>query len=240
MAIDWMTGLHILDNSSITKQWLDLFPSLAALGDADQEQLLQAVQFKQLGKGDIAYQPGWKCDAFLMCLEGQTRIFKSSESGREILLYRVEAGQTCVLTTSCLLAGKPFPAESIAEHDTLLAAIPVTQFHRFMEVSVQFRRFVFDNYGDLLSNLIVLVDEVAFSNIDIRLARQLIKMADGEGMVHKTHQQLALDLGSVREVISRHLSEWERQGLIEVTRGKIRILNDVALHDYSMSDINVT
>jgi CRP/FNR family transcriptional regulator len=225
-----------LGNSELRNQWLTQFPPLATLDSADLEQLQAAIQFKQLKKGDIAYQPGWSCDAFLMCLQGQTRIFKRSESGREILLYRVEAGQTCVLTTSCLLAGTPFPAESIAEQDTSLAALPVSVFRHLMEESVSFRHFVFNNYGDLLANLIVLVDEVAFSSIDIRLARALLKVADSDGIVHKTHQQLAQDLGSVREVISRHLREWERETLIKVTRGKIRILNRAALNDYSMSD----
>jgi len=229
-----------LENSALKNQWLTLFPPLATLGGAQYEQLLAAVEFKQLKKGDIAYQPGWSCDAFLMCLTGQTRIFKRSESGREILLYRVEAGQTCVLTTSCLLAGTPFPAESIAEQDTSLAALPIHVFRSLMEESVAFRRFVLDNYGDLLANLIVLVDEIAFSNIDIRLARGLIKMADDEGIVHKTHQQLAQDLGSVREVISRHLREWERQGIIGVTRGQIQLLNTAALNEYSINGINVT
>jgi CRP/FNR family transcriptional regulator len=167
-----------------------------------------------------------------MCIEGQTRVFKTSESGREILLYQVGPGETCVLTTSCLMAGSPFPAESTAETDVLHAALPASAFHRLMGASPRFRKFVLDNYGDLLSSLIMLVDEVAFASLDLRLARRLLAETDAKGMVAKTHQQLALDLGSVREVISRYLAEWERMGWVHASRGQIEVRNRAALADY--------
>jgi CRP/FNR family transcriptional regulator, anaerobic regulatory protein len=222
-----------LIDSALKKQWLSLFPPLSSVQSPHYEQLVDEINFKVLKKGQIAYQPGWECEAFLMCLTGRTRVFKSSESGREILLYRVEAGQTCVLTTSCILSDTPFPAESIAELDTTLAAIKLPAFKKLMEESLAFRHFVFDNYGELLSSLIVLVDEVAFSSIDIRLAKYLTKEVDDQDILHKTHQQLAMDLGSVREVISRHLNEWERQDLLEISRGKIQIKNKKFFENYA-------
>jgi CRP/FNR family transcriptional regulator len=171
-----------------------------------------------------------------MCIEGQTRVFKTSESGREILLYQVGPGETCVLTTSCLMAGSPFPAESTAETDVLLAALPASTFHRLMGASPRFRKFVLDNYGDLLSSLITLVDEVAFASLDLRLARRLLAEANPQGVVAKTHQQLALDLGSVREVISRYLAEWERMGWVHASRGSIEVTNRSALASYGGGD----
>jgi len=171
-----------------------------------------------------------------MCIEGQTRIFKTSESGREIMLYQVGPGETCVLTTSCLIAGNPFPAESTAQADVLLAALPATVFHRLMVSSPKFRHYVLRNYGDLLSSLIMLVDEVAFASLDLRLARKLLAETDGRGVVSKTHQQLALDLGSVREVISRYLSEWERMGWVRSSRGSIEVLDRAALASYGAGD----
>jgi CRP/FNR family transcriptional regulator len=167
-----------------------------------------------------------------MCIEGQTRVFKTSESGREILLYQVGPGETCVLTTSCLMAGSPFPAESTAETDVLHAALSASAFHRLMGESPRFRKFVLDNYGDLLSSLIMLVDEVAFASLDLRLARRLLAEANAQGVVAKTHQQLALDLGSVREVISRYLAEWERMGWVQASRGSIEVKNRGALASY--------
>jgi CRP/FNR family transcriptional regulator len=211
---------------------LATFPELEALEEAHRGELLGATQFNRLRGGDIAYRQGQHCQAYVMCIEGQTRVFKTSESGREILLYQVGPGETCVLTTSCLMAGSPFPAESTAETDVLHAALPASAFHRLMGASPRFRKFVLDNYGDLLSSLIMLVDEVAFASLDLRLARRLLAETDAKGMVAKTHQQLALDLGSVREVISRYLAEWERMGWVHASRGQIEVRNRAALADY--------
>jgi CRP/FNR family transcriptional regulator len=220
----------------LISRWLAAFPELNELEDAQRGELLGAIQFSRLREGDVAYRQGQHCHNYVMCIEGQTRVFKTSESGREILLYQVGPGETCVLTTSCLIAGSPFPAESTAETDVLHAALPASTFHRLMGSSPRFRKFVLDNYGDLLSSLIMLVDEVAFASLDLRLARRLLAEANPEGIVAKTHQQLALDLGSVREVISRYLSEWERMGWVQASRGSIEVKNRSALASYGSGD----
>ncbi|HSD93291.1 MAG TPA: Crp/Fnr family transcriptional regulator [Methyloceanibacter sp.] len=221
-----------MTSSDLLSRLLAAFPDLEELDEEHRADLLRSTLFNRLRGGDIAYRQGQHCHAYVMCLEGQTRVFKTSESGREILLYQVGPGETCVLTTSCLMAGSPFPAESTAETDALHAALPATAFHRLMGTSPRFRKFVLDNYGDLLSSLIMLVDEVAFASLDLRLARRLLAEADEQGVVAKTHQQLALDLGSVREVISRYLAEWERMGWVHATRGAIEVRNRSALAGY--------
>jgi CRP/FNR family transcriptional regulator len=222
-----------MPDQELTKRWLALFPALSALDPEHHEELLGAIRFNRLSGGDVAYRQGQHCHNYVMCMDGRTRVFKTSESGREILLYQVGAGQTCVLTTSCLMAGSGFPAESTAETDVLLAALPAPAFHRLMRGSMPFRQFVLTNYGDLLSSLITLVDEVAFASLDLRLARRLLAEADEQGMVLKTHQQLAHDLGSVREVISRYLNDWERMGWVRAARGSIEVLNPAALANYA-------
>ena len=225
-----------MPNNDLISRWLASFPELADLEDEHRGDLLGSTQFNRLRGGDIAYRQGQHCDAYVMCIEGQTRVFKTSESGREILLYQVGPGETCVLTTSCLMAGSAFPAESTAETNVLLAALPKSTFNRLMGASPRFRKFVLDNYGDLLSSLIMLVDEVAFASLDLRLARRLLAEANEQGVVAKTHQQLALDLGSVREVISRYLAEWERMGWVYASRGSIEVRNRSALASYGGSD----
>jgi CRP/FNR family transcriptional regulator, anaerobic regulatory protein len=226
-----------MPNQDLISRWLAVFPELTELEDEQRGELLRAAQFNRLREGDIAYRQGQHCHNYVMCIEGQTRVFKTSESGREILLYQVGPGETCVLTTSCLMAGSPFPAESTAETDVLLAALPASNFHRLMGSSQRFRKYVLDNYGDLLSSLITLVDEVAFASLDLRLARRLLAEADAKGVVAKTHQQLALDLGSVREVISRYLSEWERMGWVQASRGQIEVKNRSALASYGGGEV---
>jgi CRP/FNR family transcriptional regulator len=226
-----------MPNQDLISRWLASFPELTELEDEHRGELLRSTQFNRLRGGDVAYRQGQHCHAYVMCIEGQTRVFKTSESGREILLYQVGPGETCVLTTSCLMAGSSFPAESNAQTDVLLAVLPASVFHRLMGVSPRFRKFVLDNYGDLLSSLIMLVDEVAFASLDLRLARRLLAEANAQGVVAKTHQQLALDLGSVREVISRYLAEWERMGWVHATRGSIEVENRSVLASYCGGEV---
>lgn len=225
-----------MTSPDLLSRLLASFPELEELEEENRGELLGSMQFNRLRGGDIAYRQGQRCQAYVMCLDGQTRVFKTSESGREILLYQVGPGETCVLTTSCLMAGSPFPAESTAETDVLHAALPASAFHRLLGASPRFRKFVLDNYGDLLSSLIMLVDEVAFASLDLRLARRLLAEADEQGVVAKTHQQLALDLGSVREVISRYLAEWERMGWVRASRGRIEVRNRAALAGYGAEE----
>ncbi|MGA9442609.1 MAG: Crp/Fnr family transcriptional regulator [Methyloceanibacter sp.] len=225
-----------MTNQILITRWLNVFPELAELEPETRDVLFDVAQFERLRQGDIAYYQGQLCQNYVMCIEGQTRVFKTSESGREIMLYQVGAGETCVLTTSCLMAGNPFPAESNVQADALLAAIPADVFLRLMSSSPKFRHYVLSNYGDLLSSLITLVDEVAFASLDLRLARRLLAEAEDTRVVSKTHQQLALDLGSVREVISRYVSEWERLGWVRSSRGSIEVLDVAALAAYGAGD----
>ena len=225
-----------MSDQELLGRWREAFPDLPDLDPEHQAQLLGAVKFNRLKEGDIAYRVGQTCHNYVMCIEGQTRVFKTSESGREIMLYQVGAGETCVLTTSCLIAGNPFPAESNAQADALLAVVPADVFHQLMSSSPKFRNYVLSNYGDLLSSLIMLVDEVAFASLDLRLARRLLAETESTSVVSKTHQQLALDLGSVREVISRYISEWERLGWVRSSRGSIEVLDRDALAAYGAGD----
>lgn len=215
--------------------WIHLFPALKSLKDEHFLAARSNVRFPVLEQGAVAYRQGAECPSYVMCLEGGTRTYKISASGRELLIYRVTPGSTCVFTTQCLFAGGTFPAESVAESRTRLAALPAGTFHALMADSAEFRRLVLDDYANLLNRMISLVDEVAFSSLDERLARRLLGEADAAGIVAKTHQQLAADLGSVREVISRHLGEWERAGWIATARGSVRILDRPSLAAYRSS-----
>jgi CRP/FNR family transcriptional regulator, anaerobic regulatory protein len=216
----------------LSELWLDQFPRLKQMLPEHRELARNAVLYPVLKPGDVAYHQGWDCPNYVMCLEGKTRVFKTSESGREILIYRVGSGGTCVLTTQCLMAGGTFPAESVAETEATLAALPAEVFRQLMAQSEVFREFVLDDYMRLLHSMIALVDEIAFSTLDQRLAGRLLAEAGGRGAIEKTHQQLAYDLGTVREVISRYLSEWERAGWIRTARGRIEIADPSALAAY--------
>ena len=208
---------------------VERFPFLQTLAPAEFDRFAGVLQFPVLQPGQVAYELETPCPNYLMCIEGRTRIFKSSDGGREMLLYKVEDGGTCVLTTQCLLSRSNFPAESIAEIRTTLAAVPATWFHVFMEELPAFRAFVMSDYTKLLGVMFSFVDALAFQTIEQRLARRMLIEAGDDLLVEKTHQQLASDIGSVREIVSRHLGDWERNGWVRNARGQIRILDRAAL-----------
>ncbi|PLX34248.1 MAG: Crp/Fnr family transcriptional regulator [Hyphomicrobiales bacterium] len=175
--------------------------------------------------GTQLFRPGSGCDIFIVVLTGQVRVQMVSETGREIVLYRVNPGETCVLTTSCLLTNSDYQAEGIAETDIEAHVIDSSVFKQCLADSEPFRDFVFSTYSRRFADLIELIEEVVFRRIDIRLARHLMKLSDENGCVNQTHQELAVELGSAREVISRQLKEFERRGWVTLSRGKILLEN---------------
>jgi CRP/FNR family transcriptional regulator len=216
-------------------RWEAVFPVIRQMSEDDRALALRSVHFPTLDADAIAYELDGNCANYLMCLDGRTRVFRRSENGREVLIYKVTSGGTCVLTTQCLLSGGNFPAESVAEAKTELAAIPASVFSELMGRSTPFRSFVLQDYSKLLSGMFSIVDEVSFATLEQKLARRLLVDADEEGFVAKTHQQLASDVNSVREVVSRHLGEWERSGWVANHRGKVEIRDRKALASLKMA-----
>jgi len=151
-----------------------------------------------------------------------------SAGGREIVLYRVEAGQSCVLTTACLLAYEDYSAEGVAETDLRAVLVPRRTFEELIARSPEFRRFVFTAYARRITDLFGLIDDIVFQRMDVRLATRLLDLAR-DGTVEATHHALAAELGSAREVISRLLGEFQRRGWVSQGRGELRILDADAL-----------
>ncbi len=112
-----------MPNQALIDRWIELFPGLENLDAEHLATARGAIRFAQLASGGVAYHQGWECPNYVMCIEGTTRVFKSSGLGREILIYKVGPGETCVLTTSCLMVGGTFPAESVAETPARLACL---------------------------------------------------------------------------------------------------------------------
>lgn len=216
-------------NNATPDDWLDRFPALATAPEAEQRRLLAAAQALRVPAGTTVFRPGDACQNYLMVAQGSVRVQKVSESGREIVLYRVEPGQTCVLTTSCLLAGERYPAEGVTETEVVARALPLAPFHELLAASDVFRHFVFSSFGCRMAELMALVEEVAFGRMDSRLAQRLLALGGSSGRIDVTHQQLAAELGSAREVVSRLLKEFERHGWLRLERGQIAIRDAAAL-----------
>ncbi|HSH85905.1 MAG TPA: Crp/Fnr family transcriptional regulator [Methylophilus sp.] len=201
--------------------WMSLFPELEALEESGKKLLLQYARIVEAPVGTIGYQEGDHCGGYVLRLKGRSRVYKMSATGREILLYRVGAGETCVITTTCLLGNSLYPASTIVEQEIQDVIVPDAIFHRLMIDSQVFRQYVMHNYGALISDLIVLLDEVAFQTLDARLAKCLLDV--GNNTIQRTHQQIADELGTAREVISRQLKRLEQKGWLSMGRGIIEI-----------------
>lgn len=213
--------------------WLESFPALLQLESNAREILLKSARIVEAPTGTIGYREGGACGAYVMRLAGQSRVYKMSSSGREILLYRVAAGETCVITTTCLLGNSNYPASTIVEEPIRDVIIPSAAFNQLMVDSKVFRTFVMTNYGALISDLIVLLDEVAFHSLDARLAKLLLD-ANSE-TISRTHQLMADELGTAREVVSRQLKRFEQKGWVKLGRGQVEIANRTALEKLALS-----
>lgn len=213
--------------------WIEHFPGLGQLPADLLATLSRNSAVVTLPAGSRIYGPGHAPESFLLLIDGTVRVQQVSESGREIVLYRVSAGESCALTTACLMSYEDYPAEAIAETDIRAVAVPRLTFDDLIARSPQFRQFVFTAFSTRVTNLFRIIDEVAFSRMDIRLAQKLIELSHGGRNINATQQQLASELGTAREVVSRMMSEFHRRGWVSAVRGSITIDDRSALESLS-------
>ncbi|MEQ1698258.1 MAG: Crp/Fnr family transcriptional regulator [Hyphomicrobiaceae bacterium] len=209
--------------------WIVQFPGLQRLPDELKQTLVSQSTVVVLPAGSRIYGPGQAPANYLLLLDGAIRVQQVSESGREIVLYRVAAGESCALTTACLMGYEDYLAEAIAETDVRAVAIPRSTFDDMIARSPMFRRFVFTAFSARVTDLFKIIDQVAFARMDIRLAQRLLELSQGAAGVSVTQQQLASELGTAREVISRILAEFQRRRWVSLTRGSIVIDDRLAL-----------
>ncbi len=210
--------------------WRDALPEISQAADTDINTIFDQSQLIQLDEKTTVFHQGDHCKHYLIVLDGHIRVFTRAENGREIVLYRLHQGDSCVLTTSCLFGHTHYPAEGITESKVSALAIPTALFDKSIKQSDAFRKLVFSSFSSHVHLLITLVEEVAFGRLDIRLARHLLALQN-EQQIKATHQELATELGSAREVISRQLKEMELKGLISLHRGSIEIISPSGLQN---------
>lgn len=211
--------------------WLDRFPALRSAAAECSPALANGAQEIKLPAGARIYEPGGAPNAFLLVAEGTVVVRQFSEGGREIVLYRVTAGESCMLTTACLLGHDLYPAEAVSETQVTAIAISRPAFEELLARSPSFRNFVFDGLASRMMGLFRLVEQVAFSRLDSRLAQKLIELSHGSDAVTMTQAELAAEVGTAREVVTRVLAELARSEVVKVGRGIIVIQNRKALED---------
>jgi CRP/FNR family transcriptional regulator len=218
-----------MTQTSGTGEWTANVPGMTALDDRLRQALATASRIVELPAGNRIFGLGQIPENFLIVLEGSVRVQQVSESGREIVLYRVSSGESCPLTTACLMAHEQYVAEAIAETSVRGVIIPRGIFDTLMVQSSDFRRFLFAAFSHRMMSLFRLIEDVAFARVDIRLAQKLIALANDDGTLAFTHQQLASELGTAREVVSRQLNEFQRRGWVAAGRGSITLTDRDAL-----------
>jgi CRP/FNR family transcriptional regulator len=202
-----------------------LYPVFAKLPAGLLQRICAAMQTLSFPSGTTIFDERQPCRGFPFVLDGAIRVVKVSASGRELPLYRVTAGENCIITSSCLLSHADYNARGVTDGPTTLALLPNKLFDEML-TEPAFRDFVFSLFSERMAELMQLVEEVAFHKLDQRLAALLL----GKGrLVQATHQQLADELGSVREMVSRLLKRFEEQGLVRLGREQVEVLDPAGL-----------
>jgi CRP/FNR family transcriptional regulator len=179
----------------------------------------------------VLFDPGAPCHGLLVLESGAVRVSRSAEDGRELLLYRVLPGETCVLTVACLMGHAAYPARGVTEGALRGVLLPAPLFERLLAEAAEFRTFVFGSFTGRVADLLDLAAAVAFERLDRRLAALLAKRVERTGRIEvvATHADLAAEIGSVRERVSRLLEGFESRGWVELGRGRVVVRDPAAL-----------
>ncbi len=203
-------------------QLLSLYPAMGALTS-----LLPTLPTTRCPAGTALFRENEMCQGFPLVIEGEVRVSRSAANGRELELYRVQPGEMCLASSAGLFAGQPLSARGVTTIPTALVLLPPKDFQTGMADPV-FRDYVLGLFAQRMTDLTTLIEAVAFQRLDSRLAAALL----GHGpQRHTTHQALADELGTVREIVTRLLHRFEREGLVELSRECITVRDSAALRE---------
>ena len=197
------------------------------LGDleSDARAALDRLSPMEVPKGMVLFRPGESVKGYIIVLKGKIGVNLIGPTGRDILLYRVEPGQSCIQSTLGLMGGEDYSAEAVAEMPSRVVLMPRALFFDLIDRSPAFRKLVFAAFAERMQSMMHLLERVAFQKVEARLAAYLLAQADHEGVLHVTQADLATAIGSAREVISRRLDAMERRGALSHERGQITLRN---------------
>ncbi len=209
--------------------WFQFYPSLKKIQDDAWMNMLNQIHTTTVKAHDVIFHDNDECHWYFFLLKGSIRVQKNSSTGHSIVLYHLRPGDVCELTTLSLLANKPYSGEAVAETDVKLIYISSQHFLKVLSKSSGFQQFVFSSLEKGVSELIHLIEVIAFHHIDRRLAHYLLTTSDETHCVHATHHDIATELGTAREVVSRVLKSFEHHQYVGLHRGWIELLNRITL-----------
>ena len=209
------------------------FTFLEGDNGALKKDFFRTATLARVKKGETICHEGTQCSHLALVLSGSARVFKLGESGREITLYRVGPGESCILTASCIVNHRPFPAVAVCEDEIEAVIIPTSLVIEWFSRFASWRGYLFSLISDRLGDVITIIEEVAFRRVDRRIASYLLARVGAEEApyIKATHQEIASELGTSREVVSRILKDLEAQTAISVSRGSIHVLDRQLLRE---------
>lgn len=205
-------------------------------GDDTTRAELARLPERTLPRGSVLFRAGETAGVFPVVLSGRIEVHLTGPSGREILLYAVEPGESCVQTTLGLLGDEPYGGEAVVAAPSRLVLVPRPVFLRLMDGDAAFRRFVLRSFGRRMAEVTRLLEKVAFGRVETRLAQALLQLAEGD-RVAATQTELAARIGSAREVVSRRLDAWTRSGVVTTDRGVVRLIDTPLLRQLAAGDM---
>lgn len=210
----------------------ELIPFFNGADSKIEDEFRQHAISQKFPRGTFLSMEGDSCNFFPIIKSGLIRVYKISSIGQEMTLYRIEPRESCVLTISCLLSNNRFPAVAYVESDCEVILIPARVITDWVNKFSLWNEYIFDYLSRVLLKVITLLENITFKRVDIRIAEYLLKCFHSKGNPIKvTHQEIAADLGTAREVVSRILKDFELQKLLTLKRGEIIIEDYVSLKE---------
>jgi CRP/FNR family transcriptional regulator, anaerobic regulatory protein len=211
------------------------YPLLANITEPEWLSTINHAKSMVVGSKTILFSGSAPCNNFMLILKGTIRIYQTAQDGREMTLYRVEAGDLCILSLNSMLQNRSFSAIAETESDVSALVLSADDFRHAMNISEIFRNYVLSTMTDRLCEAMYLIQDTAFNHLNMRLACMLGSLFErSQGSILKiTHQELAHELGTTREVVSRILKEFERQNCVNLSRGKIELASATGLEWFS-------
>lgn len=206
---------------------LSQLPFWPSLSEDEKERVRQRAFVNQYGKGTIINNCNNECLGMLLVLSGEIRTYLFSEEGREVSLFRLYSGDLCVLSASCVISQITFETQMIAQQNTKALIVPVDVIAALREKNIHFRCFLYELATKRFSDVMWAMQQILFKGLDRRLAGFLLAEAErtDSNVIHMTHEQIAQHISSAREAVARMFKHFAEDGLVDIKRGTITLLD---------------
>ena len=221
-----------MDKSQETRNQIERMPFWAHMSERERTRLMEFAVIREYEAGSMLHATDGGCLGMVVVLQGSVRAYMVSEEGREITLYHINKGETDVLTASCILYQITFDTEMVVEEDSRILILPTVVLKGLKEENVYVRSYIYEILTERFSDVMWTMQQILFYGIDQRIAAFLLDQAVGNGIgagqvpeIHVTHEQIAREINTAREVVARIIRRFVADGLVETGRGRLRLID---------------